>query len=645
MPPGRQQAPNPRRRTPLFIPDSDDEDFLTSRPPSAPRPPPPPPSVSRQEEQILTSSSPGVPPAFAPLDSGGPSRDMRTYARILASRRALERQNRPPPDPNRYRLPRMMATPTPEYVAAQARRAARRAEGKPSSSESNEESDGESGDDSEDDDSDEEPSSSSEPASSESSATRSPTPPLPVVVFQDDTPPVSPAHSPAPPARSPSPPVRPPTPSAAPIPTPVVSSAPVARALDTEYRKRLGREFGVPQFEPSPKRQRLAKRSSPEAPVQTVSAPAVVTRPAPPSNIVAVPVHTSDRVLRSSSRAAAPIATSEVVKAASAALDAADLDVPAKRGPGRPRGSKNKESKGKGKAPPARAQSPGRARLLPKSSVPAPGVAMAGPIPIIGEHPSRSAPFEQSLPVPPLDVDGLSSVFEHDALHKFSGGCDTCLFRNVKCDESRLGFACTPCRSKRTFCPNRASVEHQMETWNRLSSRFENLGNASINELIRDVVRHGDQAMALLEQARSSHSEFERKQQLLGDAMRQLRHGYGNERGVAHAAEITPAQRDEFAEFWVAGELSLPLRPPPASRPSQVSRRSWARAPFVSFARLDAQDRQDAVPGSNAPGGDPGQGSSRVNIAHAPSRPPTPSNESSNGEAEVEDELMPPPSS
>ena len=151
--------------------------------------------------------------------------------------------------------------------------------------------------------------------------------------------------------------------------------------------------------------------------------------------------------------------------------------------------------------------------------------------------------------------------------------------------------------------------------------------------------------MALLEQARSSHREFEHKQRLLGDAMRQLRRGYGDEHGVAHAAEIAPTQRDEFAEFWVAGELSLPLRPPPTSRDPPLSRRSWARAPLSFLEELDEQVGQDAGPGSNAPGGDPGQGPSRPVVAPASSRPPTPSNESSNGEAEVEDELMPPPSS
>jgi hypothetical protein len=151
--------------------------------------------------------------------------------------------------------------------------------------------------------------------------------------------------------------------------------------------------------------------------------------------------------------------------------------------------------------------------------------------------------------------------------------------------------------------------------------------------------------MALLEQARSSHREFERKQQLLGDTMRQLRRGYGDESGVAHAAEIAPAQRDEFAKYWVAGELSLPLRPPPASREPPPSRRSWARVPSSFFEELDEQVGQDADPGSNAPGGDPGQDTSHLAGIRSSSQPLTPSNESSDGEAEVEDELMPSPSS
>ncbi|KAJ7189759.1 hypothetical protein GGX14DRAFT_580445 [Mycena pura] len=607
MPPGRQQAPNPRKRTPLFIPDSDDDEFLTSRPPPASRTLTPP-SVTRREEPVLSTLS-FIPPQFAPLDPG------RT-----ASRRTQERQNRPPPDPNRYRLPRMAVTLNPEYLAKQAWKAARGFVS--SESESNDESDGESGDDSED-----ESSSSSESSTSDSSATCSPTPPLPVVDLQDDTPPVSP------PAR---------------LRSPLVTTPPIpaAHVPDTEYRNNLGREFdSFLQLEPPPKRQRLAKRSSPasEAPVQVVSAPLVATRPAPSSNVAAVPVHTSARVLRSSSRAAALAATTEVATAASAALNAADPEVSVKRGHGRPKGSKNKESKGKGKAPAARAQLPSRARLLPKSSAPAPGVEMAGPIPVTGEHPNRSAPFAQTLPVPPIDVDRLSSVLEHDALRKFSGGCDTCLFRDVKCDENCPGFACTPCRSRRAFCPNRASVEQHMKTWNCLSTRFENLGNACINDLIRDVAYHGDQAMALLEQACSSHHEFERKQQLLGDTMKQLRHGYGDEYGMAYVAEIAPAQRDKFAKYWVTGKLLLPTRPPLASRDLPLPRHSWACAPFSYFEELDAQDGQGASR-SNAPGGDPVQGPSRPFVAHAPSRPTTPSNESSSGAAEVEDELMPPPS-
>lgn len=132
--------------------------------------------------------------------------------------------------------------------------------------------------------------------------------------------------------------------------------------------------------------------------------------------MLVAPVHVPTRVTRSSQRAAALATTPEVVKAASAALDAADPEVPAKRGRGRPRGSKNKPVKGKGKALSPRARSTGKTRPLPTHSTPAPDAKLAGPIPISGEHPSRSGPFEQPLPIPPIDVDGLSSVFEHNAL-------------------------------------------------------------------------------------------------------------------------------------------------------------------------------------------------------------------------------------
>lgn len=46
-----------------------------------------------------------------------------------------------------------------------------------------------------------------------------------------------------------------------------------------------------------------------------------------------------------------------------------------------------------------------------------PNVTMAGPIPLVApEGNSRSRPFEQPGTVPPLDLDGLDAVFEHEAL-------------------------------------------------------------------------------------------------------------------------------------------------------------------------------------------------------------------------------------
>ncbi|KAJ7193035.1 hypothetical protein GGX14DRAFT_577552 [Mycena pura] len=174
------------------------------------------------------------------------------------------------------------------------------------------------------------------------------------------------------------------------------------------------------------------------------------------------------------------------------------------------------------------------------------------------------------------------------------------------------------------------------------------MGNARINDLVRDVVHHGDQAMAMLELARSAQREFERSQLLLGDAMKQLRHGYGDEHGVAYAAEIATAQRDQFAHYWVAGELSLPSRPPPSRNPTQPTRRSWAREPFAYYEELDARN-DPAVSESNLPGGDQGQGPSHSGDGHLLSgdghllsRSPTPSDESSPAAVEEEEDHVPP---
>jgi hypothetical protein len=143
--------------------------------------------------------------------------------------------------------------------------------------------------------------------------------------------------------------------------------------------------------------------------------------------------------------------------------------------------------------------------------------------------------------------------------------------------------------------------------------------------------------MALLGLARAAQREFERSQRQLGDALRQIGHGYGDGRGVAHAAEIAPAQHDAFVHYWAAGELCLPPRPPPRPK-TPPPRRAWAREPFSYYAGLD--ERHD-VAASRIPGGDPGQGPSRSNDERFPSASPAPS-EDPPAESEEEEEVVPP---
>ncbi|KAJ7191752.1 hypothetical protein GGX14DRAFT_406986 [Mycena pura] len=227
-------------------------------------------------------------------------------------------------------------------------------------------------------------------------------------------------------------------------------------------------------------------------------------------------------------------------------------DAPVKRGRGRPPGSKNlKPTKGKGKtASAARASSD-----APPATVRLEGVNR-------GRRPGPT--FNFALPVPPIDVDGFSRVLTHHVLRPFFGGCDNCLTRNLQCDDGRIGQTCTPCASRKFKCSNTFSTTERTGSWNRLSQRFGAVGNESVNNLLRDLEVFGDRTMDALELARSMYHEFELRQQRLGDVMTQLGYGYGGATGVAHAAEIDPALHEQFAEYWTAGQLSLPPRP---SRP------------------------------------------------------------------------------
>jgi hypothetical protein len=89
------------------------------------------------------------------------------------------------------------------------------------------------------------------------------------------------------------------------------------------------------------------------------------------------------------------------------------------RGPGRPKGSRNKDKgstgKGKGKGK-SSAPASSRTRPLREQFVPKPGTEMSGPIPVAGGTSARSGQFDFSMPVPPLDVDELQNIFNHQAL-------------------------------------------------------------------------------------------------------------------------------------------------------------------------------------------------------------------------------------
>ncbi|KAJ7189896.1 hypothetical protein GGX14DRAFT_580324 [Mycena pura] len=373
---------------------------------------------------------------------------------------------------------------------------------------------------------------------------------------------------------------------------------------------------------PPAKKRRIHKHASPSPVVEdnttslsanqspTPQPEAVSPVPATPAPAVVISAQTPIRVTRSAARAAgstqAPAVAANPIAARTPSVD---RPTPVRRGPGRPPGAKNKKgTKGKGKG---KGTQPLRDHI-----VVGPDTVMAGPLPVTGDSSGRSGPFNFPMPVPPINVDGLECVFTHDVLQPFFGGCDFCLVHDYRCDVALPGLTCSPCLTRRWPCPNLNSMHLRMGFFNRLAQRFENLENDHINDIVYQMNHHGNNAMAALELARSSQREYVRYQRLLGDVMTQMTHAYGDASGVAHAAEISAEQIEEFTEYWTAGRLSLPPCPPPASSTSRLrgappSRRTWARAPFEYYAGLDERnDPEVLVPTSNAPGGDPGQGSS-----------------------------------
>jgi hypothetical protein len=115
--------------------------------------------------------------------------------------------------------------------------------------------------------------------------------------------------------------------------------------------------------------------------------------------------------------------------------------------------------------------------------------------------------------------------------------------------------------------------------------------------------------------ARSLQAEFDHRQQRLGDVMTHLGYGYGGPAGVAHAAEIAPEQREEFAEYWTAGVFSLPPRPnrPSRPQPSPPPRRTWRRQAHPYYTELDERNDPDSGPESAVGAPDHGTSQHRDN--------------------------------
>ncbi|KAJ7199705.1 hypothetical protein GGX14DRAFT_401305 [Mycena pura] len=290
---------------------------------------------------------------------------------------------------------------------------------------------------------------------------------------------------------------------------------------------------------------------------------------------------------------------------------------------GPPRGHKRDETSNvtKRKAPET-----GDEDKPPKRRRKMPVVTMAGPIPLHDDpHRKRNNPerFKETTAVPPIDVDGLARAARHLA-NSEHGGCERCQFRRLKCDQPSVGAACSPCKKIKQVCPNTMSVEERMLLTNFLGSRLGVLSNERLNELIGRVNFVGDQMMLALSLARTIHSSYLATRAALVKTLEDLLVHYGDASGVAHAAEVAPAQREEFCELLrFATQImgSLPTLPE-NYQPISLPRSSWDREAFAPYRALD-EELEQAL--RSRPGGDSGQGSSRRPARETAARTPTPS--------------------
>jgi hypothetical protein len=132
--------------------------------------------------------------------------------------------------------------------------------------------------------------------------------------------------------------------------------------------------------------------------------------------------------------------------------------------------------------------------------------------------------------------------------------------------------------------------------------------------------------MRLLESARSLYGVFSRLGEDIVATLGDLEAHYGDDSGLAHAAEVAQDKRAEFSELVALVKELLPSRSstlPAASRTSARSR--WARESFAPYQTVE--DDLDRVLASR-PSGDAGQGTSSGVVrddsaASMPAPPPT----------------------
>ena len=124
--------------------------------------------------------------------------------------------------------------------------------------------------------------------------------------------------------------------------------------------------------------------------------------------------------------------------------------------------------------------------------------------------------------------------------------------------------------------------------------------------------------------ARSLHRSLSSVGNEIGHLLTDLSTHYGDELGLAHAAEVAEDQRDDFIEFiQSAKEIfgSIPAPPADDLRPAPAPRTEWSRAAYPPYLSIDEElDRALEA----RPGGDPGQGSSSAPAADSAMRTPSP---------------------